>query len=119
MAYFPQHTRTRSPRVRIPNDEQVRFNIGGHFVPATLQKISMTGGLAEFKAGGSQSGLAEIHLTTISGPVRGLVEFLARQKRQSSQARAFRFIALSNADFNRLNSTLRIMRQKGLGEPGK
>lgn len=115
MAHFPQlQTKKRSPRVRVPNDEMVRFNIDGTVVPAILQRLSLTGGLAEFPTSVTAGNIAEVQLNTTLGPVSGLVEFL-RQQKNGAMEHPFRFIALGDGDFKRLNATLQLMRRLGLG----
>lgn len=95
----------------------MRFDIGGHLVTAVLHKLSLTGGLAEFKGSlGADVTIADIRLTTANGPVSGLVEFLRPQDKRNPRVYPFRFIALGDADFRRLDATLRLMRTKGLGE---
>jgi hypothetical protein len=117
MPHFPQmetQTKTRSPRVRVPNNESIRFNLGGHQVSAVLQKISLTGGLAEFTSSIGSATIAEAKVNTLSGPVSGLVEFLPAQV--GSCTYPFRFIALSDQDYERLNSTLQYMQKQGFGD---
>jgi hypothetical protein len=115
MAHFPQlHSKKRSPRVRVPNDEMIRFNMDGRVFPAVLQRLSMTGGLAEFAGAVSAGNIAEVHLNTTLGPVRGLVEFLRPQNARAG-SHPFRFIALGDGDYKRLNATLTLMRKVGLG----
>jgi hypothetical protein len=117
MPHFPQsQAKTRSPRVRVPNQETIRFNVDGHLVPAILHKLSLTGGLAEFPGPLGAVSIAEALLETTCGPVSGLVEFLRVQKSQGPRTYAFRFIALSDGDYKRLNATLLLMRKRGLGE---
>lgn len=118
MPHFPQsQTKKRSPRVRVPNEEPVRFDIGGHLVTAVLHRLSLTGGLAEFKGAlGSEVTIAEVRLNTANGPVTGLVEFMRPQNKQTPNLYPFKFLALGDADFRRLDATLRLMRTKGLGE---
>ena len=115
MAHFPQPTRTRSPRVRVPNPESVKFNLGEMQAPARLRKLSLTGGLVEFEAPVGDIALAEVVLNTASGPVTALVEFLQPAK-EAGRARPFRFIALDDRDYERLNATLVTMRRQGLEE---
>ena len=115
MAHFPQsQSRKRSPRVRVPNDEIIRFNIEGSVVPAVLQRLSLTGGLAEFAGPACAGKIAEVKLNTKLGPVTGLVEFL-RQPNSGPGVHPFRFIALADGDYKRLNTTLMLMRRLGLG----
>jgi hypothetical protein len=114
MPHFPQaQSNLRSPRVRVPNSESIRFNLGGRQVSAVLQKISMTGGLAEFSSTIGSATIAEMKLNTISGQVSGLVEFLPSP--DGSATYPFRFIALSDDDYARLNSTIKVMQQQGFG----
>jgi hypothetical protein len=114
MPYFPQvQSKTRSPRVRVPNNESIRFNLGGRQVSAVLQKISLTGGLAEFATSIGSATIAEAKLNTISGQVSGLVEFLPSP--DGSDTYPFRFIALSDQDHERLSSTIKMMQQQGFG----
>jgi hypothetical protein len=115
MPHFPQtQTKTRSPRVRVPNNESIRFNLGGHQVSAVLQKISLTGGLAEFPSSIGSATIAEAKVNTLSGQVSGLVEFLPPQNGSSTYP--FRFIALSDKDYERLDATLQFMRKQGFGD---
>ena len=117
MTRFPQtHTRTRSPRVHVPNREPVYFNLGNHQVSAVLRKLSLTGGLAEFDGTVGKTTLAEVRMDTVSGPVRGLVEFLTGQRTIDVHAHPFRFVALGDTDYKRLHTTLQMLRQKGFGE---
>jgi hypothetical protein len=112
MPHFPQaQSQTRSPRVRVPNSESIRFNLGGRQVSAILQKISMTGGLAEFASNIGSATIAEMKLNTIAGQVSGLVEFLPST--DGTATYPFRFIALSDDDYARLNSTIKSMQQQG------
>ena len=118
MPHFPQaQTKTRSPRVRVPNEESIRFNIGGRLVSAILHRISLTGGLAQFTGSLGDVTIAEARFNTASGPVSGLVEFLRPQQKTDPHTYPFRFLALSDADHRRLQATLQAMRKLGLGEP--
>jgi hypothetical protein len=117
MPHFPKsESKTRAPRVRVPNRETIRFNVDGRVVPAILHKLSLTGGLAEFPGALGAVSIAEAMLDTACGPVSGLVEFLRVQKSLGPRTYAFRFIALSDGDYKRLNQTLLMMRKLGLGE---
>ena len=106
----------RAPRVGVPNDEPVSFNVENKLIRAVLQKLSLTGGLIEIKNFPARATLAQINLNTTSGPVRGLVEFLHPAKKASGYMVPFRFIALDELDQARLKKTLYMMQQQGLGE---
>lgn len=115
MAHFPTTTtRTRAPRVRIPNDETINLNLGGRKVSATLRLLSLTGGLVDFPKPVGDLSLAEVGLTTIAGPVKALVEFLPAAKLKPA-SRPFRFIAIDEHDYQRLASTVQHMRKQGFG----
>lgn len=117
MAHFPQpHNRMRAPRMRVPNNELVKFNLGSRQVFAILIRLSMTGGLVQFKQPIADLALAEADLTTTSGPVNALVEFLKPQPVGVANSRAFRFVAMDDADFHRLVTTLQAMSKQGWTE---
>lgn len=120
MAHFPQpHSRVRAPRVRVPNNEPVKFNLGTGEFSAKLHCLSLTGGLVQFERAVGELSLAEVVLTTKSGPVKALVQFLKPQLEGNSPPRPFRFVALDDPDFHRLAGTIQEMRKRGLGEERK
>src|SRR5260370_12050377 len=117
MPHFPKsQSKTRSPRVRVPNEETIRFSVDGRLVPAILHKISLTGGLAEFPCALGEVSIAEASFETTNGPVKGLVELLAMLKKGRPNTYPFRFIALSDSDYKRLNATLTLMRKQAFPE---
>jgi hypothetical protein len=117
MAHFTQpHSRVRAPRVRVPSNEPVKFNLGSGQVSAILHRLSLTGGLVQFERAVGELSLAEVVLTTTSGPVKALVEFLKPQTKENLASRPFKFVALDDPDFHRLASTIQEMRRRGLGE---
>lgn len=111
MAYFPKvHANHRSPRRQIHYPEPTRFRIGDHLVTGNLQRISLTGGCALFNRTIHSGTLAEIAIATKYGPVCGLVEFLAgRRATLTAQENGFRFVALSDDDYQRLGKVLKAM----------
>jgi hypothetical protein len=119
MAHFPQpHSRVRAPRVRIPSNEPIKFNLGNRKVSATLHRLSLTGGLVQFNDPVGELTLTEVVITTPSGSVKALVEFLGRVQGNSS-SRPFRFIALDDPDFKQLVNMLQTMRKQGWMETSK
>jgi hypothetical protein len=115
MAHFPQpHTRVRAPRVRVPSNESLKLNLGK--ASATVHRLSLTGGLVQFNDRIGELALTEVVLTTPSGPVAALVEFLKPATKEDS-SRAFRFVALDDTDFNRLVATLQFMRKQEGSSP--
>lgn len=76
----------------------------------------MTGGLVQFNSQIGDLGLAAVALTTSTGQVNALVEFLKPQTKEAPQLRPFRFVALDDADYQRLAATLQLMTKQGFAE---
>ena len=116
MAHFPQaHKGVRAPRVRVPQEEPVHFTVEGVRVKGILQKISTTGGLAQLGSRLGAGTLAEIAIPTKAGRVQGLVEMLP-PRAGATPNQAFRFIALSDEDHQRLASIITLMRKQGFSD---
>jgi hypothetical protein len=107
----------RAPRVRIPQDEPVEFKVDGCRVQALLQKLSTTGGLACLRSSVRSGCLAEIAIITRLGPIHGLVEIFAPASQRSS-SQAFRFVALSDKDQQKLAAIISLMCKQGLADSG-
>ena len=102
MATFPNpHSHKRAPRVIITRSAS--FSLSGKRISAVLLVASTTGGLARM-ATLCPPALAELAVPTSSGEVCGLVEFLPPTKGNPKQA--FRFVAFSDEDYERWNSTV-------------
>jgi len=115
MTYFPQsHAKIWSLLVHLPNKESVSFIAEVARTEGILQKLSLTGGCARLPKTCDPGVLAEIRITTINGPVAGLVEILPPPRHDSGQP--FRFVALSGSDHARLSSVLELMRKQGYAE---
>lgn len=114
MAHFATpHPSVRAPRVRVPNPEKVTFYAEGGPVNGTLHKLSTTGGLATIPRQLTEGTIAEMVIKTIDGPVRGIVELLAPKIHAGAPEQAFRFIAMSDEDHERLSGVLQIMLKRG------
>jgi len=74
-------------------------------MPAVLQAVSTTGGLAQMSGPLPPGTLAEFAVDTNLGRVCGLVEFLEARTRESP-TQAFRFLAFSDDDYERLSSII-------------
>ena len=98
--------------MHIPHGEPVSFNLDSKSVPATLQQLSLTGGVVESSYNISNHIFAEIRLETASGPVSGLVEFFKAQSNGSAYVQPFRFVAMEDEDHARLSRTLKLMQRK-------
>ncbi len=104
MAHFPHpHPSRRAPRVRIREGQAITFSMGNKRVPARLDTISITGGLARITAAVLPGTIAEIFMNCSQGRVSGIVEFLRGQGSQQ----AFRFLAFGDEDYERLNTMVR------------
>lgn len=118
MAHFPQsHKGVRAPRVRVPQDEPVHFVADGVRIKALLRKISTTGGLAHLGKCMDAGTLAEIAIPTRAGVVQGLVEMFPPAPEKTSQA--FRFVALSDEDHERLAGIVSLMKKQGYADMAK
>lgn len=118
MAHFPQsHRGVRAPRVRVPQDELVHFVADGMRIKAMLMKISTTGGLAHLVNRLDPGTLAEIAIATKAGVIQGLVEMFPPMSDGSNQA--FRFVALSDEDHQRLASIVALMNKQGYADMAK
>ena len=113
MAYFPHpDPNHRAPRSRVTDPIPVEIVVSGSKgVRGTLQAISTTGGCAQLPAVINEGALAEIALGTKFGPVRALAEMLKPQTAGARRVQAFRFIALSETDHERLTSALNSLRE--------
>jgi hypothetical protein len=83
----------------------VSFSLSGKQIPAVLQAVSTTGGLVQMAGPIPPGSLAELVVDTNLGRVCGLVEFLGARTRGSA-TQAFRFVAFSDDDYERLSSTI-------------
>jgi len=80
------------------------FSVSGKRISAVLHAVSTTGGLVRMAGALPPGTLAELAVFTSLGQVRGLVEFFPPTKGNPTQA--FRFIAFSDEDYERLSSSI-------------
>ncbi len=114
MAHFTQpHTSVRAPRVRIPQEEPVWFTYEGGRVQGTLQKISVTGGLAVLPKQIAQGTIAEMKVKSTAGPITGIVELLDPRIHRGAPQQAFKFIAMDDTDHDRLAAILESLKSAG------
>jgi len=99
MATF-SHSRTKPRAPRVSVTKPASFSIR---ISAVLQAVSATGGRAELAGPVPPGTLAELAVDTSRGRVCGLVEFLETQTKGNQ---AFRFVAFSDDDFERLSSEM-------------
>jgi len=103
MANFPySRSHQRAPRVSLM--KPASFSLSGKRISAVLHAVSTTGGLARMDRPLPPGTLGELAVATSLGQVCGLVEFLPLTKGNPTQA--FRFIAFSDDDYERLSSTI-------------
>ena len=113
MAHFPRaHRQVRAPRVRVPNDESVSIKTEGKDHKALLRVLSTTGGCLEIQRPLEEGTLAEIMVQTATGPIAALIEMLYPRQRGTQP---FRFVAIPDGEYQRLDSTLQRMRRQGSG----
>ena len=104
--------RARAPRVRVPNNEPVRFVVDGKPLVGYLHTISITGGLASTTKPVREGQFADIDMQTALGKVSAAIEFLHPWE----EGHAFRFDCLDGKNQERLDSTLSLMRKQGLAK---
>ena len=102
--------RARAPRMRVPNNEPVRFVVDGKPFVGYLHTISLSGGLASTTKPVKEGTFADIAMQTALGKVSAAIEFLHPWE----EGHAFRFVYLDGKDQERLDSTLALMRKQGL-----
>ena len=109
MAYFPRaDSTTRAPRTTFNKPEPAEFRVEDRMYKGGLRRLSVTGGYAVLPGNVRGGTLAEIAIPTPLGPVLGLIEFFDRRNKPAKDYElAFRFVGLSDEDFQRLSSALR------------
>jgi PilZ domain-containing protein len=116
MAHFPQSQRNvRAPRVRVPEAKRVILTAENARISGTLQNLSFTGGSVELMRDCNPGMLAELQMQTDNGPVQALVEILGSSP-GPGLGHAFRFVALSDSDHERLCQAVSRLRRKGYAE---
>ncbi len=117
MAHFPRmHNNARAPRVRVPHNEGLSLLLDGHRVSGSLRTISINGGLASLPAEFSGGSIAEIRLRTGEGHLSGIVEMLPVVTYAGERLQPFRFLALEDADQERLAETVKALTARGYRE---
>ena len=116
MAHFPKpDPRVRAPRVRLNANGAVSFSVEGKRIDGILLLLSTTGGLAQFRGALDAGQLAELQIQTEYGSLAALVEPLSPVNGYPATMRPFRFIALDDADQERLALLVKRMRDQGFG----
>lgn len=108
MAYFPKpDSSIRAPRTTFTKPEPAEFRVEDRLYKGGLRRLSVTGGYAVFPSKVRGGLLAEIAIPTPLGPVLGLIEFFDRKNKSVKDCEvAFRFVGLSDDDYQRLSSAL-------------
>jgi len=108
MTHFPQpHPSRRATRVQLGNSPAAIRLGDGRSAKAKLQTVSVTGGLLRLPRSLGQGDLVEVAFQTQSGPVHGMAEILSPMgKTTDGVLQPFRFIAIEDADHQRLEKSL-------------
>jgi hypothetical protein len=93
----------------------VKFSLDGKQMAGVLHTLSATGGVAQFPGTLHAGELAELHIESMSGTIVALVELLSPLKGSSASMRPFRFVALDEADQQRLATVIAHMQNNGHG----
>ncbi len=115
---MPKHqaSRSRAPRVRVPNGEQVVVSVESKPRVAILCKLSATGGSMRVARSFAPGTLGEITVKTASGKITAAIELLRAGVEGGAPTQAFRFLHMEPGDLRRLQEALEQMRQHGHGE---
>lgn len=99
----PPHAKRRALRVRLPGMPQatIRFE-DGQRPSASLQTVSITGGLLRVLKPLSPGAVVEVMFWTDSGPVLGMAELLSPYPAVPTGLQPFRFIAMDDTDLRTL-----------------
>ena len=110
-------TRTRPPRIRVPNSERALFTVDAtHFV-GVLQRLSLTGGSAVLSKGPIPRGtMGDVVMKTVFGKVSAHIEFLQTGAEGVPLAQAFRFLAMEDASAARLAAAVKRMEREGFSD---
>jgi len=107
MAYFPQTVAsTRSPRISLHRPIPIDFRHEEGMVRGDLHVVSATGGRACTPKPMVAGAVVELKMGTSAGPVRGIVEMLKARQMIHGWVQPFRFLALADEDFERLQKVL-------------
>jgi len=108
MAYFPQAVSgTRSPRVSLQRPIPIDFRHEQGMIRGDLHVVSATGGRARMPKPVTPGSVVELSMGTPAGPVRGIVEILKARQMIHGWVQPFKFLALADEDFDRLQKVMR------------
>jgi len=105
MTHFPQiNPQNRPVRIQLGNTTPALVKLdGGYRAKASLQTVSVTGGLLRLAKALSEGDFVEVAFQTESGPVHGMAEMLhARRTLSQGVLQPFRFVALEDDDHRTL-----------------
>jgi hypothetical protein len=106
-------SRTRAPRIRVPNNEQAIISIGAERLSTILNCLSMTGGRIRASRRFASGTFADIEMKTVSGRFTAAIELLGVSQ---GNTQAFRFVQMEQGDRGRLQNALKKMHAQGFGE---
>jgi hypothetical protein len=109
MTHFPQpHPSRRAARVQLGDSVLAAIRLeDGRRTKATLQTVSVTGGLLRLAQSLEQGDFIEVAFQTHAGPVHGMAELLSPMRQLTdSVLQPFRFVALEDDDHLRLRTSL-------------
>jgi len=109
----PTKRPTRSPRYLLSSPEPVLLAVGPEKLGGKLYALSLTGGRMRLAKPLPAGTFADLTMTTVSGPFTAPIEML---KPLPGSLQPFRFVQIAPGYRNRLESTLKKLREQGLGE---
>jgi hypothetical protein len=110
-------SKTRPPRIRVPNSERALFTVNDMRFVGVLQRLSLTGGSAVLSKGPIPHGtMGEIAMNTVYGKVTAQVEFLQTGADGIPLAQAFRFLAMEERSSQRFAAAAKQMEKEGFSD---
>jgi hypothetical protein len=110
-------SKTRAPRIRVPNSERALFTVNDMRFVGVLQRLSLTGGSAVLSKGPIPHGtMGEIAMNTVYGKVTAQVEFLQTGADGIPLAQAFRFLAMEERSSQRFAAAAKQMEKEGFSD---
>jgi hypothetical protein len=112
-----KRTRTRPPRIRVPNNERALFTVDTNKFVGVIRRLSLTGGSAVLSKGPILQGtLAQMDLITVFGKVTAQIEFMHSGADGIPLAQAFRFLDMDDVSSERFSAAARQMEKAGFSD---
>ena len=108
MAHYPQcNPLHRATRLQLPTTPALIKLGNGNHANASLQTVSITGGLLQLSRALAEGDFVELAIQSKSGDIHGMAEMLSPMRSASGSVfQPFRFVALGDDDHQILNTLI-------------